>query len=59
VPPVALAPIFSNAQSSVETGDNAGRNLTKQTQSEISISLPSFAPLTERVLPAVVIFRSS
>jgi serine protease Do len=51
---VVLAPIFSNAQSSVDTGDNTGRNLTKPAQSEISISLPSFAPLAERVLPAVV-----
>jgi len=51
---VVLAPIFSNAQSSVDTSDNTGRNLTKQAQSEISISLPSFAPLAEHVLPAVV-----
>src|SRR6266446_9181740 len=51
---VVLAPIFSNAESSVEIGDNTGRNLTKQAQSEISISLPSFAPLAEHVLPAVV-----
>jgi S1-C subfamily serine protease len=51
---VVLAPIFSNAQSSVEAGDNTGRNLTKQAQSDISISLPSFAPLAEHVLPAVV-----
>jgi serine protease Do len=51
---VVLAPIFSNAQSPIETGDNTGRNLTKQAQSEISISLPSFAPLADRVLPAVV-----
>jgi len=54
VPPWVLAPIFSNAQSSVETSGNSGRNLTRQAQSEISISLPSFAPLAERVLPAVV-----
>ena len=51
---VVLAPIFSKAQSSVEAGDNTGRNLTKQAQSDISISLPSFAPLAEHVLPAVV-----
>jgi serine protease Do len=51
---VVLAPIFSNAQSSVEAGDNTGRNLTKQAQSDIDISLPSFAPLAEHVLPAVV-----
>ena len=36
---VVLAPIFSNAQSSVEAGDNTGRNLTKQAQSEINISV--------------------
>jgi serine protease Do len=51
---VVLVPVFSNAQSSIEAGDNTGRNLTRQAQSDISISLPSFAPLAEHVLPAVV-----
>jgi serine protease Do len=48
------APVCSGAQSPTQTSDNAGRNLTQQTQSEINISLPSFAPLVERVVPAVV-----
>lgn len=49
-----LAPTFSGAQSSVAGGDKAGRNLTEQVQNEAAIALPSFAPLAERVLPAVV-----
>ena len=32
----------------------AAGNLTQQTQNEVNISLPSFAPLVERVVPAVV-----
>src|SRR6516164_3974022 len=49
---LALFPAFSSAQSPAENG--AGRNLTQQAQTEVSIALPSFAPLAEHVLPAVV-----
>jgi serine protease Do len=49
-----LAPVWSGAQLSAETGGNGGRNLTQQTQSEVNIALPSFAPLVHRVVPAVV-----
>jgi serine protease Do len=49
-----LAPVCSGAQLSTEAGGNGGHNLTQQTQSEINISLPSFAPLVDRVVPAVV-----
>jgi len=34
--------------------NGAGRNLTQQAQNEVAIALPSFAPLAEHVLPAVV-----
>ena len=47
-----LFPAFAGAQSPAEHG--AGRNLTQQAQSEAAIALPSFAPLAEHVLPAVV-----
>jgi serine protease Do len=49
-----LAPVYSSAQTPAQTSDNTGRNLTRQTQSEINITLPSFSPLVERVEPAVV-----
>lgn len=49
-----LAPLCSGAQLQTRTGDNAGRNLTQETQTEINIGLPSFAPLVDRVVPAVV-----
>ena len=49
-----FGPLCSAAQSQAQGGDNAGRNLTQQTQSEINIALPSFAPLVDRVVPAVV-----
>jgi serine protease Do len=44
---LALAPGDCRAQP-------AAGNLTQKTQDEINISLPSFAPLVERVVPAVV-----
>jgi len=43
-----------SAQSTGETGSKGGSNLTRQTQNEIGIALPSLAPLVERVTPAVV-----
>jgi serine protease Do len=49
-----LVPAFSDAQSSAETAGKGNANLTKQTQQEINIALPSLAPLVERVTPAVV-----
>jgi serine protease Do len=49
-----LFPAFSGAQSDPDSPERAGRNLTQQTQNEVSITLPSLAPLAERVLPAVV-----
>ena len=49
-----FAPLCSAAQSQAQGGDNAGRDLTQETQSEINIDLPSFAPLVDRVVPAVV-----
>jgi serine protease Do len=52
---LAFAPAFSNAQTQPAPGESAdGKNLTRQTQQEISIALPSLAPLAEHVLPAVV-----
>jgi serine protease Do len=51
---LVLFPVFSGAQSPAENADSTGRNLSQQAQSEVSIALPSFAPLAERVLPAVV-----
>src|ERR1700726_2952606 len=50
---LVLFPAFSGAQSPAETADRPG-NLTQQAQNEVSIALPSFAPLAEHVLPAVV-----
>jgi serine protease Do len=49
-----FAPLCSAAQSQAQGGDNAGRDLTQETQSEINIDLPSFAPLVDRVVPTVV-----
>jgi len=48
-----LAPVCSGAQLSTEADGSGGHNLTQQTQSEINIALPSFAPLVDRVVPAV------
>jgi S1-C subfamily serine protease len=50
---LVLFPAFSGAQSPAENADRPG-NLTQQAQNELSIALPSFAPLAEHVLPAVV-----
>ena len=50
---LVLFPAFSGAQSPAENADRPG-NLTQQAQNEVSIALPSFAPLAEHVLPAVV-----
>ena len=49
-----LAPELCNAQAPGETGPKDASNLTRQTQNEIDIALPSLAPLVERVTPAVV-----
>ena len=49
-----FAPAICSAQSTGETGSKGGSNLTRQTQNEIDIALPSLAPLVERVMPAVV-----
>jgi serine protease Do len=49
-----LLPAFAGAQSPAENGVSAGRNLSQQAQNEATIALPSFAPLAEHVLPAVV-----
>ena len=49
-----FAPAICSAQSTGETGSKGGSNLTRQTQNEIGIALPSLAPLVERVTPAVV-----
>ena len=49
-----LFPAFAGAQSPAENGVSAGRNLSQQAQNEAAIALPSFAPLAEHVLPAVV-----
>src|SRR5215469_13241981 len=49
-----LFPGFSGAQTPPANGDQSGRNLTQQAQTKAAIALPSFAPLAERVLPAVV-----
>ena len=51
---LVLFPAFSGAQSPPANGDWAGRNLTQKAQNETAIALPSFAPLAEHVLPAVV-----
>lgn len=49
-----LAPALCSAQPAGETRPTGGSNLTRQTQNEIDIALPSLAPLVERVMPAVV-----
>src|SRR5215469_2553053 len=49
-----LFPGFSGAQTPPANGDQSGRNLTQQAQTKAAIALPSFAPLAEHVLPAVV-----
>src|SRR5215467_14364094 len=51
---LVLFPASSRAQSSIENGKQAGSNLTQQAQNEAAIALPSFAPLAEHVVPAVV-----
>ena len=52
---LALAPAFAPAQAPAgNTVNPDGHNLTQQAQQEISIALPSLAPLAERVVPAVV-----
>ena len=51
---LTLAPALCSAQTPAETGPKGGSNLTRQTQNEIDIALPSLAPLVERVMPAVV-----
>jgi S1-C subfamily serine protease len=45
-----LAPALSDAQSA----NDSGANLTRQTQNQIDIPLPSLAPLVELVMPAIV-----
>ena len=49
-----VAPALCSAQPAGETGPTGASNLTRQTQNEIDITLPSLAPLVERVMPAVV-----
>jgi serine protease Do len=49
-----FAPVICSAQTAGDTGPKGGSNLTRQTQNEIDIALPSLAPLVERVTPAVV-----
>jgi S1-C subfamily serine protease len=49
-----FAPAVRTAQSTGESGPQAGSNLTRQAQSEIDIALPSLAPLVEPVMPAAV-----
>src|SRR5215469_14370257 len=49
-----LFPAFSGAQPPPANGEQSGRNLTQQAQTKAAIALPSFAPLAEHVLPAVV-----
>jgi S1-C subfamily serine protease len=49
-----FAPAICGAQPAGETGPKGDSNLTRQTQNEIDIALPSLAPLVERVMPAVV-----
>jgi serine protease Do len=52
---LALAPAFANAQAPAgNTANPDGHNLTQRAQQEISIALPSLAPLAEGVVPAVV-----
>src|SRR5215471_6870977 len=49
-----LFPAFSGAQPPPANGEQSGRNLTQQAQTKAATALPSFAPLAEHVLPAVV-----
>ena len=49
-----FAPVICSAQPAGDTGPKGSSNLTRQTQNEIDIALPSLAPLVERVTPAVV-----
>ncbi|MGA7260210.1 MAG: DegQ family serine endoprotease [Stellaceae bacterium] len=49
-----LAPALCSAQPPGDIGPKGGSNLTRQTQNEVDIALPSLAPLVERVMPAVV-----
>ena len=49
-----LAPSLTEAQTSAPGAPTGGPNVTAQVQSEITIPLPSLAPLVERVSPAVV-----
>ncbi len=52
---LAFAPALSSAQTPADRGENPdGHNLTRQAQQEVSVALPSLAPLAEHVLPAVV-----
>ena len=51
---LALLPAISHAQSPAVNSDRADRNLTQQAQNQTPVPLPSFAPLAEHVLPAVV-----
>jgi S1-C subfamily serine protease len=48
-----FAPTICTAQSSGETCPKGDPNLTRQTRNEIDITLPSLAPLVERVMSAV------
>src|SRR5437868_5492340 len=49
-----LAPALTEAQTPAPGAQPGGQNVTAQVQSEITIPLPSLAPLVERVSPAVV-----
>ena len=49
-----LAPSLTEAQTPAPGVPPGGQNVTAQVQSEITIPLPSLAPLVERVSPAVV-----
>ncbi|MBV9814500.1 MAG: DegQ family serine endoprotease [Alphaproteobacteria bacterium] len=51
---LVLTPTLSRGQSPGEPSGTVPSDLTRQTQSEINIQLPTLAPLVERVMPAVV-----
>ncbi|MBV9203519.1 MAG: hypothetical protein JOY83_28035, partial [Alphaproteobacteria bacterium] len=51
---LVLTPTLSRGQSPGEPRGTVPSHLTRQTQSEINIHLPTLAPLVERVMPAVV-----
>ncbi|MBV8934667.1 MAG: hypothetical protein JO095_02515 [Alphaproteobacteria bacterium] len=51
---LVLTPTLSRGQSPGEPSGTVPSDLTRQTQSEINIKLPTLAPLVERVMPAVV-----